>query len=768
MPLLFRIFGIVMLKSAILSIWTLLTLNLYSQYTYEIKEGPLVKVSGFDLQHGFMGGLNSPQFSEFDLNRDGNLDLIVFDRADFKLYTFLRSQKNTYVYAPKYESQLPKGENIYVCRDLNSDGQMDVFTTSENGDLMIYRNISGDNDAKLVFDSVGPWYYRNQFPDNHTILYNPLSFSNANTDLPGIVDLDGDGDIDIVNYDQFNLTYMMFKDVRSEKNWDKDTFEFQNMDYCFGYFWEGFDAEIRLNTCPFDLSFPLKLKPRHVGGASCWFFDEDGDGDLEMYMANLDFKRITRLVNGKSDFNHSYDTMIVVDSLFLDGKAFNAYVFPAGYMIDVDNDGLKDMVIAPNAAYETKEKNQIHYYKNHGTKNKADFKLDRTNFIAEQMLDLGGNTSPGLIDIDSDGDLDLLVLNNGDYQESLGIHDRLALFTNTGNLDNPIYELTNNDYLKLSDSSIMGGSLAIGDIDNDGKKDILIGTTGGELYWFKKESQSWICKTKKLLNYAMQSGESSWSPAIIDYNKDGINDLLIGFYNGNIALFKGLNSSGTPTFEWITSEAWGMKANEWLYQSSYPKFSSYGYAAPTVGDIDNDGSMEIVVGGFDNILRIYHIEGHEPTDSLLASENIMYRAFDSDTVSAAIGGRLRPVLGNITGDSIPELIVGNLRGGLNFGSHINSSKTSINVNTPNLQAFHVRPNPVTKGQRFEVVSPEMNQKWEISVVNTLGQIYRKESVNVGERGVSISTEDWEIGVYFVKIQNTSKRTISTSKVLIIE
>ena len=154
---------------------------------------------------------------------------------------------------------------------------------------------------------------------------------------------------------------------------------------------------------------------------------------------------------------------------------------------------------------ESKEKNQIHYYKNHGTKNKADFKLDRTNFIAEQMLDFGGNTSPGLIDIDSDGDLDLLVLNNGDYQESLGLHDRLALFTNTGNLDNPIYELTNNDYLKLSDSFIMGGSLSIGDIDNDGKKDILIGTTGGELYWFKKESQSWICKTKKLLNYAMQS-----------------------------------------------------------------------------------------------------------------------------------------------------------------------------------------------------------------------------------------------------------------------
>jgi hypothetical protein len=211
-----------------------------------------------------------------------------------------------------------------------------------------------------------------------------------------------------------------------------------------------------------------------------------------------------------------------------------------------------------------------------------------------------------------------------------------------------------------------------------------------------------------------------------------------------------------------------MKANEWLYQSSYPKFSSYGYAAPTVGDIDNDGSIEIIVGGFDNILRIYHIDGHKPTDSLLASENIMFRTFDSDTVTAAIGGRLRPVLGNISGDSIPELIIGNLRGGLNFASHINSSKTSINVKTPNIHSLHIRPNPVTKGQRFEVVSPEMNQKWEILVVNTIGQIYQKECVNVGERGVSISTENWEAGVYFVKIQNISKRTITTSKVLILE
>lgn len=767
LPPLFRIFGFVMRRCLFISILVCFSSTVFSQFTYEVKEGPLVKVSGFDLQHGFMGGLNSPQFSECDLNGDGMLDLVVFDRADFKIYTFLRSQKNNYVYAPEYESQLPSGENIYIIRDMNSDGLFDVFTTSNSGDLLIYKNRTQANDEKFIFDSVGPWYYRNQYPDNHTILYNPLSLSNAYTDLPGIVDIDGDGDIDIVNYDQFNLTYMMFKDVRSEKQWDSDTFEFQNMDYCFGYFWEGFDSEIRLNTCPFDLSFPLKLKPRHVGGASCWFYDEDGDGDMEMYLSNLDFKRITRLKNGKSDSKNEYDTMIQVDTMFLDGKSFDAYVFPAGYMIDVDNDGIKDMIIAPNAAIESKEKNQIHYYRNHGSKAQADFKLNKTNFIIEQMLDLGGNTSPGLIDIDDDGDLDLLVLNNGDYAETLGINDRISLFLNIGNSSNPVFELNNSNYLNLSDSMLKGASLSIGDIDNDGIDDILIGTLTGSLYWFKKDQGAWLCKTNQLVSYDMQSGESSWSPAVIDYNKDGINDLLIGFYNGSVALFKGKNST-TPSFEWVTSHAWGMKSNKFLENLSEPGFSSYGYAAPAVADIDNDGTSEVVLGGFDGIVRIYHIEGHEPTDSLIATENPFFRTFSQDTVSFYIGGRLRPCFGNIAGDSLPELIIGNIRGGLNFASHIRSAETSINTKDFNMIQTVIKPNPVTIGQRFELASPNKLEKWNVEFYDLNGKIIHNAFMNVGERAVSIATNNLNAGVYLVKLTNELNSKYSISKVMLIE
>lgn len=754
----------------IIFLWFLTSFGfLQAQKVFEVKTGPQIQVGEFELVNGFIGGLNSPQFTEFDLDRDGRNDLIVFDRADFKLYTFLRTQKNQFVYAPQFESQLPNGQNIYVARDMNSDGLLDIFTTSEGGDLLIFVNQTKTSDLKLSFRGIGPWYYRNQFPDNYTILYNPLSFGNAYTDLLGIEDIDNDGDIDIVDYDQFNLTYMMFKDVRVEKNWSNDTFEFQNMDYCFGYFWEGFDAEIRLNRCPFDLNFPLKLKPRHVGGASCWFYDEDGDGDMEMYMANLDFKRVTRLVNGKSDFNHDYDTMILVDTMFLDGKSFDSYVFPAGYMIDVNGDGLKDMVIAPNAAIESKEKNQIHYYKNHGTKQKADFKLERDNFIVEQMLDLGGFTSPSLADLDGDGDKDLLVLSNGDYSVTQGLHDRIAYFENQGGIDNPVFKLKESNFLGLSDSSIINGSLATGDIDNDGNLDLLIGTLSGQLFWFENEGGAWKYRTSQLLSLNMASGESSWSPAMIDYNSDGITDLLIGFYNGNVALLKGKGAvNSVPQFELITKSAWGIKSNEWLENLSDPTFSTFGYASPAVGDIDFDGNLEIVVGGFNNVLRVYHIENHDPFDSLIAEENILFNSFNGDTTQYKIGGRLKPCLGNLAADSVLELIVGNIKGGLTFATHIKSQPTSIDVANKQLNFQPPYPNPVKQGNRLTVPTPNSRVSWGISIHDLSGKCVYTGVINVNEPAISIETNSLGKGFYFIEYQDYSTDVKKGSKLIITD
>jgi hypothetical protein len=393
--------------------------------------------NGNAIESPFVGGMNSPQLQMMDLNLDGKTDIIAFDRSDFRIMTFLRVSGDNFKYAPMYEHLLPSGKYIYKLADLNSDGKLDVFTIAETGELLISLNITPTK-GPLKFKDLGPQYYRNQFDSGSFIYYNALSIANAKTDLPEIKDLDNDGDLDIVNYDATYLTYSMFKDVRAEFKWSKDTFEFQNMDYCFGYFWEGFDNNIKLNNCFLqngNPNFNPKLKPRpgprHNGGASCWFFDDDNDGDYEMYISNIGIKKITKLKNGKIENKKYYDTMVAWDTMFpTKGKSFQSFYFPAGYMLDINADSLTDLVLAPNGIIDVKETNQVFYYKNTGTKKGANFELQKENFLVDKSLDFGARSAPAFIDYDADGDLDLIVGSNGDFEISGGLKDEISYFEN--------------------------------------------------------------------------------------------------------------------------------------------------------------------------------------------------------------------------------------------------------------------------------------------------------------------------------------------------
>ena len=759
-----------MLKNLFLLIIIFLGNVLKSQIQYISTKGVPVKVDGFQLTDPFIGGLNSPQFSEIDINNDGILDLLVFDRSDFRLLPFIRTNKGELKYAPEYDDRFPAGRNIYKTADLNSDGLLDLFTLNSSGKLLISINRSLPGDT-LTFEHLGPWYYRNQYDSNFSVLYNPLSFSGTITDIPAIEDIDGDGDIDIVTYDAFNLTYYMFKDVRAEKGWSSDTFEFQNMDYCFGYFWENFNSEILLNTCPIDLNFDMKLKPRHLGGAACWFLDENNDGDKEMYLANLDFSLITKLENGRADYSHYYDTMISIDTAFLDGKPFHDYIFPAGYVMDVDRDGLKDMLIAPNGVSDGKQTQQVYYYKNTGTIDNAQFNLQQTNFLVDQMLDLGAKTVPAFFDYDNDGDIDLFIANNGDYHNTQGLNDRIAYFENTGTKDIPEFTLIDNDFLNLSDSGIQQLKPCFGDIDNDGDFDLLIGDVKGTIRCYLNTSgpnskANFQYSSSDLLNYVNRSGESAASPAIWDYNNDGKNDLLVGFYNGNIALFENTDGTGT-SFDLISNRAFGMKSNKWLTDISDPTFSTVGNAVVNVSDLDNDGTIEILVTGKDGVARVYHPENHVVSDSLIADEDFLIRQnILSDTLIALLDGGIAIATADLNNDSIPEIILGNTRGGLTYWKNVQGKKPDASQDKIIKLEFSMYPNPVSTG-RSVIINTDFNRNISVELFNSNSQLVYGSLINKNEAGIRIPTDNLFPGVYYVSIIDEMLGINSTKKLIIL-
>ena len=62
--------------------------------------------NGTQFSSPLSGGINAGQFSNIDLNLDGVMDLVVFDKSGNKISPFI-NENGTYTYAPKYREYFP-------------------------------------------------------------------------------------------------------------------------------------------------------------------------------------------------------------------------------------------------------------------------------------------------------------------------------------------------------------------------------------------------------------------------------------------------------------------------------------------------------------------------------------------------------------------------------------------------------------------------------------------------------------------------------------
>lgn len=720
-----------------------------------------IQNNGFTYEQPFIGGFNSPQFQNMDINNDGVLDLIVFDKNDQKILPFLRTSGATFQYAPKYESYFPKGNFYYKTADLNGDGKLEIFTLSETSNFHIHKNITKTGDSFATFLDLGPMYYRNQYAEPFPILYSPLALSKF--DLPEISDMDGDGDLDILTYDQTYFIYTLYSDVRADFNWSKDTFEFQNMDVCFGYFNEGFDNSILLGECP----RKDKLKPRHTGGAAVFAFDNDEDGDKEIVLSNIGFKHMVKIENGKADFGHDYDTMIHVDTIFPSNTQRSAnFIFPAGYLVNVDADSIMDLIVAPNGFSDVKETRQIWYYNNKGKNNKPVWQFDKDNFITEKNIDLGARSCPAFFDYDADGDMDLFVASNGDFEITGGVADRIALFKNTGSKDLAKFELINQDFLNLSASAISDMTIRFGDVDGDKVEDLLVGERSGKVRWYKNnaasgQTASFSLANSNLLNSIGMPGESNTTAAVFNYNNDTLPDLLVGYYNGDVALFVNEGSVGSPVFNRAPGRAYGMRANEWRTDVSPAGFLPFGYASPLVMDYNNDGKTDILTGTDHGEARLYTIDGESVFDSLSSVKGWVWQRTLTDSIVPDFGTRLHPAAADLDGDSIPEIVFGNVRGGLSLITSRNSKVGNSIARVKTEPQFQTFPNPADS--EIKMIRSKTGN-WQVNVLDISGRIVYSNIWQNGEKELTISSKDFSAGLYF--IQSVDNGLQATRKVIV--
>lgn len=657
------------------------------------------------LLYPFTGGWSNPQFSNIDLDGDNVQDLFVFERVGNKVFCFLR-KNNRWVHAPQYELQFPQLYSWALLRDYNCDGKMDIFTEtdynsqpdpnefiSSNG-LRVLRNVS-------VNPGVLQWKQdKNQIKDMGISDLPPFNLNLSIADISSVDDIDNDGDLDLLVMPNGKNVLTYYQNMSKELSYGCDSLLFKFRDECWGY------MSYLVNSNGFLLNdnsacFREYKHGRKHNGTTLTLLDYDNDGDKDLLYGDVGFNDIILLTNGKTINKLGRDSMIREDTVFpAIGRRASIQLFPATYIVDINGDGRRDLIVAPNAPEGAKNRNMVLSYHN-TSPNAFQFSFQQSDFLVGQMLDLGGSSSPQLVDLDKDGDLDLVIGTQGDFLFTSNSYDRLVYYENTGTNAKASYVLKDTNFLKINDgpNKIYRLAPTFGDLDNDGKADLVLGDQNGNMHYYKNiGSGKDIAFTKISDNYFNIYAGTFATPQLIDLNKDNVLDLVMGRRNGTLAYFENKGNKDSAAFmsEPSIDSIGKINISEAAFSPGQPPFYFPGFSAPHVCDLDKDGNFEILVGAQSGRVHLFRNFDASATRVCEEITNIYSDFPSAPAKNYFFGTRSVPVTGDIDNDGISELFIGNTRGGLQLYSPIISGViSSVNEKIKEDIACSVFPNPST-------------------------------------------------------------------------
>ena len=681
----------------------------------------------------FSGGINSGQFSEVDLNLDGIMDLVVFDKSGNKISPFINDNGN-YIYAPKYRNNFPKVHDWMLMADYNCDGKNDIYTYSSGG-MAIYENNSNSN---LSFTLVTSLVLSNYGSNNLNIYISPV-------DIPAIADVDYDGDLDILTFSILGGFVEYHKNMAMELTGSCDTVAFEFSESCWGLFYEGLNSYI-LN-CPNCQCPPIinpnnsNSKQKHAG-STLLAFDIDNDNDMDLVLGDVSYNNLNLLINGGDNQNA---LMVSVDSVFPQNHsntiAANMHVYPASYYLDVTNDGIKDLIVTTNSQNNSENFESCWLYENAGQTNNPDFNFVQTNFLQSDMIDLGTSSFPNFYDYNNDNLLDLVIGNYGYHDANNDPISSLALFENIGTPTTPEYDLIDRDWQGISTINLntnlnipaLNLSPTFGDLDGDNDKDMILGDADGKLHYFTNQNGNFTVTAPNYSN--IDIGYYS-QPQLVDVDRDGLLDIIIGEQDGSINYCPNSGTTTAAIFDTIIKNWGGIDVDT--------NYISTGYSSPKL--IDSNGVYQLFVGSFTGtIYQFTNIDGNL-TGQFIPVNSTANTIWD--------GGKCAFTFADINNDNNPEMILGNLSGGIAyFSSDTLLNDTTATYLTNSIKDnFTIFPNPTS--DRLTITS---NSYGTLSVKNLLGNtVIRKEKENTQ---LNINTSKLANGIYILELNGKSRKVI---------
>ncbi len=710
--------------------------------------------NGSKLNNAWAGGINFVSFSNVDINLDGKLDIAIFDkvcntRGQLRLFKNVGSLSNiNYKRAPEFETQLPVVEDWALFYDYNNDGKQDLFTYVTSG-IKVYKNTS--TPGAVSFVKVSNLLRTNYNPFGAPNMANIYSNSIGS---PGFSDIDNDGDLDILTFSVSGFAVEWHKNMSMELYGHSDSLVYQLATNCWGNFAESSCGVQLNNNCAFKLNNSdgqLSKKVLHSG--SCIMcFDRNNDGDKDLALGDVSCNQIIYLENGgSSTIANATDTTLLFPT-YPAKTSFNAVKlnsFPCAYNLDVDNDGSKDIIVTPNATAGAENAQSVWYYKNTASGGFTNFSLQSESFLQNEMMEFGEGAFPVLFDADSDGLEDLIVGNMGYYLGGTNLA-KLAYYKNTGTAIAPTFSLITKDYQNFSSLGLLGAYPTFGDLDNDGDKDLIIGTTGGKLHYYENIASTGAPAVfaNHVINYQNIIGAGMASPQLFDMDGDGDLDLLMGTNNGKIYRYNNKGSATNPVFDLITSFFGGVNTKPYGY--------SNGLTIPYF--FKDAGVTKLLVGTeFGTIYYYNNIDGNLTGN---------FNRVDTNLFNINEGARCAAFYKDITADGLRDLIVGNYAGGLAFFNSIDVN--GVGVKEVDLENYvTIYPNPSSKTLYITINNEQLLQQNKFILIDMFG----KEMLNTitFNKKIELNISDLKNGVYFLQYNNNAnnKSVIGVKKIIIV-
>ncbi len=719
--------------------------DLFGQaFAYQLESSSKIIVGSDTLKNAWGRGLNNPQIQTIDLDHDGNLDLLLYDRGGYDFQTY-RNIGNEWVYDPRYESSLPKlFDGWVVVADADCDGVGDLFTYAGAGPR-VYKNFANGNYSNWPVIEETLYYYDSAFGWSNLII-------NA-SDYPTIMDADGDGDTDIFAFEWLNGGFMhYYKNMSMEINGNCDSMIFFRDQYCWGRFHEcqtcgKYDIDLDGNCLVGGTT--MYCKARH-GGSTSVHLDLDGDSLLDVLLGDLGCNTIVSMRN-KGSF--ALDLMDSAQTGFpqYDTPAEDFY-FPSMFNVDVDFDGKKDLLVTANdpgnPANLYRLDQSVILYKNISAVDTPNFNLTKKNFLQEEQYDVGEYAHPALVDYDGDGDLDLFVGNRG-RRIGTDFYSNISYLENIGDAFSPDFRETEWDFLGLASRRLQNLKPFFTDLTGDDILDFcFVGLDSQGInpifHYFENEGilgGQMVFNSSNLLTYPGMDTIlfRNDMPHFVDISGDGISDLLVGRDGqGNVSYYRNTGTMVSPNFTLEIYYLGGI-------------LNPFGDQATNVivGDFNDDSSLDMALGSEPGLLTIYSdfIPGIYGT--LDGYVNLTYNSLIDSLVGDMLGSSIHLAAGDLDGDLDLDMIIGSHTGGiqqLRFDTSLISGLTDFWDNGSDQNSMKVYPNPADEQLSFEF----FGEVRRVQVYDLNGQIVVDLDFNTTMEN-RIETNQLEHGMYILKV-----------------